>query len=538
MIVDDEVLVRIGLKNTISWERIGFEVVGEAANGEVALELYEELLPDVIITDIKMPKKDGLWLTEKIHERNKHAVILVLTCYDEFQYARKALKNGAYDYLLKSEIVDDELIELMLKIKKEIDENHVESQGTGKKPVSQRASKRTLMNDLIRVNFNLDEGLRQRLQEQNMKEKATRYGWIYFKMGIQLDPKVHSIGEATINLAFDLFKQKQLSYLYNGYDTEHLFLIEGEKLTLNQLHRLSVSIQSAVSQYFGVNTHMIYSDAEEGIEGAGRAYEQLMDAKRMTYYLSHEVSYLENASHVKWEKVSVRTMKKAYGPVMIDILGRAASDEIATQLSDIYMRFREEHYKPKYLKLLMVQLIEEAYNVYPFAFESITPKYSLSDHQNLLLATTHVAGLSDEVERFYQIILTALTESRGSQSSMLVSRAVHYIQNHFHENISLEDVAKVVNLSKQYLCHIFKKETGKNLSAFINELRINKAKQLLLNQSYSNKDIYEKVGFSNQQYFSRVFKKMTHMTTSEYREKMIINHQSGNCDDNHLKIIQ
>ncbi|HSN67397.1 MAG TPA: AraC family transcriptional regulator, partial [Fusibacter sp.] len=89
----------------------------------------------------------------------------------------------------------------------------------------------------------------------------------------------------------------------------------------------------------------------------------------------------------------------------------------------------------------------------------------------------------------------------------------------YDQNISLEDVARVINLSKQYVCSIFKKETGQNLSTYINQIRIDKAKQLLLNPANSNKDIYALVGYSNQQYFSRVFKKMTGMTTTEYKEQ-------------------
>ena len=121
MIVDDEVLVRVGLKTTIDWEAIGFTIVSEAANGEQAYENYLKYRPDVIITDIKMPKQDGIWLVEKIRKEDADARILVLTCYDEFTFVRKALKAGANDYILKSEIEDEELIRLMLSLKEKMD---------------------------------------------------------------------------------------------------------------------------------------------------------------------------------------------------------------------------------------------------------------------------------------------------------------------------------------------------------------------------------------------------------------------------------
>ena len=121
LIVDDEVLVRVGLKTTIDWEANGFMVVSEASNGEQGYEQYKKHIPDVIITDIKMPKKDGLWLVEKVRKENKSTIILVLTCYDEFSYARKALKFGADDYILKSEVEDEELVAVMQSVKKKIE---------------------------------------------------------------------------------------------------------------------------------------------------------------------------------------------------------------------------------------------------------------------------------------------------------------------------------------------------------------------------------------------------------------------------------
>jgi two-component system response regulator YesN len=86
LIVDDEVLVRVGLKTTIDWEAVGFTVAAEASNGEQGYEQYKKHLPDVIITDIKMPKKDGLWLIEQVRKEDTHVKILVLTVYDEFSF--------------------------------------------------------------------------------------------------------------------------------------------------------------------------------------------------------------------------------------------------------------------------------------------------------------------------------------------------------------------------------------------------------------------------------------------------------------------
>lgn len=185
LIVDDEVLVRIGLKNTIDWEEIGFTVVGEASNGEQGYAQFLKLNPDVVITDIKMPKQDGLWLTDKIHKENKDTKILVLTCYDEFQFARTALKNGATDYMLKSEIVDDELIALMKRFKTALDDSSAGQAVIPNKHHNQNAIKRSLLNDLIKVKFNFDEKLLFRFEEQNFQLSNTKYAFINLELKLK-----------------------------------------------------------------------------------------------------------------------------------------------------------------------------------------------------------------------------------------------------------------------------------------------------------------------------------------------------------------
>ena len=99
MIVDDEMLVRIGVKALIDWQELGFEIIAEASNGLSAFEKYVALKPDVVITDIKMPKQDGLWLTKKIKEHNPDTEIILLTCYDDFSYAKEAIKLKVSDYI-------------------------------------------------------------------------------------------------------------------------------------------------------------------------------------------------------------------------------------------------------------------------------------------------------------------------------------------------------------------------------------------------------------------------------------------------------
>ncbi len=122
------------------------------------------------------------------------------------------------------------------------------------------------------------------------------------------------------------------------------------------------------------------------------------------------------------------------------------------------------------------------------------------------------------LDEFSAKLIGQLQDSRYNNSRFLINQALNFINYHYTEKISLDDVAEELNVSKHYLSSIFKKETGENMSFFINKLRIEKAKQLLLESDIKIKEVFEQVGYSDQQYFSKVFKKITGKTVAEYKE--------------------
>lgn len=517
LIVDDEVLVRIGLKNTIDWEEIGFTVIGEASSGEQGYSQFLKLKPDVVITDIKMPKQDGLWLTDKIHRENKSTRILVLTCYDEFQYARTALKNGASDYILKSEIVDDELIALMKKIKTSLDDEKGGNDQTPAKHHNQNALKRSLLNDLIKVKFNLDERLSFRFEEQNFTVTGTKYAFIYLESKLNDKQNSKQISETTINLIIDQLNEKGIHYLFNGYMDEHLFLISSPELTLTTINRITSAVQNGAVQYFGIAVNLVYTNAFESFDTLKSQHEHLMEKVEMLYYIPHDEVYIENVDHIKLNQADTQALKLQYTTQFIDYIGQENREAIAKDIDDLLSLFRNKNYPPRIAKLFMTQLVGELYNVFQYVFDAPEVGFSYSSFHETVMKTKHVDALKEIIISLFTAIVKELQYIRDHQSKYIIKRAINFVEHNYDQNISLEDVAKVLNLSKQYVCSIFKRETGQNLSTYINQIRIEKAKQLLLNPMYPSKEIFHMVGYSNQQYFTRVFKKITGMTTSEWQ---------------------
>lgn len=132
LIVEDEVLVRCGLKSMVNWEKLGVDVIGDASNGKEALEIYKENKPDIIMTDIKMPIMDGLELIEKIREEDHTTKIVLLTCYEEFSYLMRAMKLGVSDYILKLKMKPDEIEKAIEKVCRELDRETSDQKNNGK----------------------------------------------------------------------------------------------------------------------------------------------------------------------------------------------------------------------------------------------------------------------------------------------------------------------------------------------------------------------------------------------------------------------
>lgn len=520
LIVDDEVLVRIGLKNTIDWESIGFTVVGEASNGEQGYAQYLKHEPDVVITDIKMPKKDGLWLTEKIHKESRRTKILVLTCYDEFQYARTALKNGASDYMLKSEIVDDELIALMEKFKTELDEQSAGNNDRISATTNQNAVKRSLLNDLIKVKFEMDTKLLERFEAQGFKSGHTKYAFLYLQNKIKDKTNSKAISETTINLIIDHLNERGIAYLFNGYVDDHLFLLSGPELTLTMLHRIANTIQNGVVQYFGIAINLLYTNAFDRTELLLDSHEKLMTRVETFFYVPKDQVYIENTEHIKIVHSDIKEIKTDIIKRLVESIGQEDFNLTMDIVKSAMEMFKDRHYPPRLLKHLMTQVLGELYSIFKYAFDSQETGFSYSGLHETISKTSHMDDLYDFLSKLLKNVIGELKYIRHNQSKHVIMRAINFVEHNYDQNISLEDVARVVNLSKQYVCSLFKRETGQNLSVFINQTRIDKAKELLLNPSVSSKDIYAMVGFSNQQYFTRVFKKMTGMTTTEFKEKM------------------
>ena len=283
LIVDDEALVRIGLKTTINWNEIGFSIAADATNGEQAYQLYKKYKPEVIITDIRMPKKDGFYLIEKIKKENKKAKILVLTVYDEFSYVRKALKLGADDYILKTEIEDEELVELMLNIKKDLEKESSDTKSVINEE-NELSIKKSLFTEIIRNDFELNPKLKKKFKQLDFKLADSSF----LLTNILIEEveeknnelkKISSqkINDALINIAIDQFSDKNINYIYHHDQDNYIFLLSASDLDSKKIKTLLKTIYKAAKQYFDIDLKIIYSSIFNNIDELYSNYKKIID---------------------------------------------------------------------------------------------------------------------------------------------------------------------------------------------------------------------------------------------------------------------
>ncbi len=522
LIVDDEVLLRVGLRTTINWEEAGFTVVAEAANGEQGYEQYKKHEPDVVITDIRMPKKDGLWLVEEIRKENPYIPILVLTCLDEFSYARNALKVGADDYILKSEVEDEELLSMMNGVKKKLDKLGKDKEISQSASTSKNDLRRVLFNDIVKAEFRIDAKLEERFAVTGVPLTDTRFSFAGVSVSEnEGQDSTGQINQAVINLLINLLDDKEIAYLFHIVNNRYHFLLSSSKLSIPEMKRVFLTANQGAQQYFDKALRIVFTDTFEDRAALKDRHNEFLDKSDVMFYLEEPSFYLENAKDIRFEELNSFELKKKYSQMlMIDSIMKENMEGAKEFVDELYRYFKSKMAPPSSVKLFFTDLMNHLFDHYA---QLLNEGAGALDHKRCHFEIINATSLKSACGIMEQMLFGFIEQMRQyvqNNSQLLTNQAVNYIQQNYDKKISLKDVAENLNLSKQYLCSIFKKETGENVSYYINKLRIEKAKMLLHKKDRKIKEIFEEVGYSNQQYFSKVFKKMTGMTILEYKDKI------------------
>ncbi len=532
LIVDDEPAVRRGLRNTIEWEKLGFELVGEADDGTVALELTDALKPDVIITDICMPIMDGIEYLKNLKAMNSNARIIILSGHDRFDFARDAIRFGAFSYILKP-VDNRELVNQLLALKEKIEAEKKYSMEFEKLRVLVQENrlmlKERFLNSLVRGMATDDSDILQKLEFFDI----TGLDNSMVVMVADIDNYPVSVGglneeEKQIKkfAMVDIAENKLSSFgegcAFNGTDQQFVVILShGSERSESRQYRtifgLAEEIKSSVSKLFGFTLTIGVSRVVCNLKSLKKGFDEALEA-------IGQKSWIGKDSVIFFQDVTMGNTKVCTYPkdAESEVLAGISGKNAEQSLKGIEGFFRHIYeFKGLELKYIHEMAIRLSFGIYHTLFDA---GMSL-DRIHQLIQVQPISHLQtlDEIKQFCEDearkIISFLEDENNARYRHEITRAVAYIYEHFNEQIELNEVAEHIHLSPYYLSRLFKKETGRNFIDFLNEVRINKAKELMKDTPLKLYEIAEKVGYHDNAYFGQMFKKHVGTSPGDFRRK-------------------
>lgn len=493
LIVDDEFIIRQGIRHMMDWEAQGFQVVGEASNGKEALELMEKFHPHIVLCDIAMPIMNGLDFVRVVHRKYPETRVLVLSGHDRFEYVRQALLNGAVDYILKPTLSPDELSRILEKIV-----SGIPGMQFRKKTFS------TLENRMESFLKGRDKELK--IQEFNEIFPHSCYRIVGIPLRVT----------GTRDFSQIIYEKTEEFLKTNGPGNHLKFLCTPEFLCIVFNYPLKDEKQfSTVIQELAEQLNMIHGQI---LAVMGRSRKRLEDLKKdfsNPGFLEAEVFYHKGIHFCEIQEMDRENQIQKFDFRRFSIAVANENYIEAAEMFREYIHRAVENRMPEFklknqTKNLLYNLIGNA-DTRIEELEEIRYKY--------FAKIDEVTYKEDFMEVFCEMMDEVLgCFENGEQSyDKNLQEILDYIGKHYQEDLDLSDLANNFNFNYSYISTYFNTKMGENFSEYLNRIRINHACEYLERGGYSIAEISDLVGYSDQSYFSRVFKKISGETPSAYR---------------------
>ena len=520
LLLDDEEIVLNGIQKVYDLQKYGFNVVGAFSNPLKAVEQLENLKPDLVITDVRMPQMDGLEFASLVKKWNPETEVVILSGYDDFSYAQAAVKIGISDYLLKP-IKKNDFMEMLSRMVRKIREKQ------------SRENQQQQIRELLQNSYSeLKNRYFLALTEENRRDE-----------GLWEALKKHGRNEFEDEL-----------FLMIKIDTDQISSTEDY---MSEVGRLLQEIEAVLSDYGKVLDFLsdesmffvLYDFNEEQYQDVKETFYRLLEKKwekemklasgfsdihrgqremfqarndcvRQIFMAEANIVDTSDANPVHKKEMNL-TIPYAEIENLFHAIYMNDKDGMINTLDQIYVApednvhvlYRDYVSSISFLILLRIYQLQNKYD----ARDQIA-RQELLDLKYLRREYPGMEKQKNLVKEVSMEIAELISRQKVAAPSKMVQAALGYIEKHFGENISLQDVADNINISKNYLCDIFKKEIGITFINYVTNLRIEKAKEYLTNTDMKMYEVSGAVGYHDYAYFSQIFKKHTGTTLSAYRK--------------------
>ena len=538
-LAEDEVIVRETIKRMIPWEELGFELVGEAADGEMALPLLIRQKPDLLITDIKMPFMDGLTLAKLAKKELPELKIVILSGYDDFNYAKQAINIGVEDYLLKP-ITKNALIERLSEIRSRYEHEKTQKEYYEKFQREMQAyeknSSRDFFEALVRGSMDMME-VYKKAEKLGVDIVAEAYNILIFTMNSEEDfsgqKEGYSEWEAeSLEMLEEFFSGHPSAMLFRSNIFSYGVLLKGQKESIKEITKECVGkIQGILKRKESKREWFLavgqpverLSQIKKSYHTASRAFSQrYLYVENILYYdememMEHRSGQADTNDNAYLKNVDVNALNPA---ILQKFLSNGIQEETENFVKDYFYAIGQEP---------MESLVFRNYVILNVRFSVITFLKGLGcdtegmepENTEEILAESgkNIESAIAYAEKMVSQAITIRDQNSGNKNRSILKTAVDFIESHYmEEEISLNTVANVANVSANHFSALFSQNMGQTFIEYLTSLRMNKAKELLRCTGMRSSEIAGEIGYKDAHYFSYLFKKTQGMTPSDYRK--------------------
>lgn len=514
LIVDDENLVRVALRTIVDYESCGFTVCATAADGLEALEICRKEDPDLIITDIKMPRMDGISMIEALRQEGFSGQIILISNYDDFELVRQGLVMGAMDYLLKLTLSPQDFSTLLARVKKVLDETARRQRQVeqGKQAMNKLANQeklslwRKLLSSPTLVQADIPEELFASGPKSLFLIRMVKYGPA---MSVASQKDIELVDYAVSNITAEVLGG---SVCIGSLESGDWFVVleAGDRDPAEFLAR---KLCTALTKYLNITVLVLYSTRL-------CAPSQLLEAMEHRKLLPEHMFYCRDS---KSESLEQNMVFGTWNSNLPELAGRlcallrradvaAAKDVVREQMAECQKKNVRKNEVIVKWSAVILRLCEK--------MEGFLQADVLANGGESRLTQARTAEqleqmVMDLLEQMASLLQPVHPELPGAQE---VAKVLAYIQEHLAEKITLAQLAHIVNFNETYLCTIFRSHMGTSIFNYINQTKVECAAEKLKNSDMQLKEIAASLGFSDQFYFNKMFRKYYGISPSEYRK--------------------
>ncbi|MEK8128711.1 helix-turn-helix domain-containing protein [Paenibacillus filicis] len=529
LLADDDYPVIEFLIQEIPWAELNLQLIGYAEDGLSALSKAQEEMPDLLITDIGMPGMDGLELTQQLKQLNPALRTVVLTCHDEFQYTRQAVKLNVQDYVLKESMEIEEIIDILQKLLQQLDEDREEARINQSLLKSfeqnQDVLKEKLMSNLMLSPIISEADWQREFEKFHVDFSNTRYVPVilYINQYEQQLKRFQSdelLMYPVLNVVEELIRRERNAVCFSLGSRELLLLFHTGDMKRSDTAAFDKKplrdIQSALSSYVKIKGSFIVGEQYcDSIKLLKKHVQAMMELSEQRFYLPDSIIIRADQLNISFAGEDMFQYYSETSESLGKLLMNESKEPIDGAISELFRFVRERRFHPEELKSFILRLVMDQYVKVRSSAQYFDFTLSKELLHQTVLSMESLHQLEAWLASYWKSLLESISIMSKRSRRMEIIKAQKYVLTHLDRKITLEEVSDMLHLNQAYFSRLYKKETQESFIQYVTRMKMEKAREWLETTNKTVEEIAYQLGYDNKSYFNKCFRSIYHMSPSE-----------------------